>query len=72
MTKNQLAELHKLSKEEKIEIVQMLWDDIAHDSDFNDLPEEHKAILEERLSQINEGNVTFKSWEDIQRKYNRL
>lgn len=71
MTKTQLA-VHKLSKQEKIELVQMFWDDIAYDSDFSDLPADHKVILEERLSQINQGNVTFKSWEDIQRKYNRL
>jgi putative addiction module component (TIGR02574 family) len=72
MTKNQIAELHRLSKQEKIELVQMLWEDIAHDIDFNDLPEDHKAILEERLALMKQGKAEFKSWEDVQEKYKRL
>ena len=72
MTKNQLEELHKLSKKDKIKLVQMLWDDIANDHDFVDLPDEHKRILDERLETIQQGKAMFKPWDDVRQKYESL
>ncbi|HEY4785424.1 MAG TPA: addiction module protein [Bacteroidales bacterium] len=71
MTKNQLEELRKLPKEDKIQLVQMLWDDIAKDQNFDDLPDEHKRLLEERLESIKMGKAAFKSWDDVKRKFER-
>jgi putative addiction module component (TIGR02574 family) len=69
MTEQQIEELHKLSREEKIQLAQMLWEDVANEQDNDNLPEDHKEILEERLSRINKGEAKFRSWEDVRRKY---
>jgi len=70
MTKEQLREIHKLSKEEKIELVQTLWDDIASDQAAA-IPEEHKKLLEETLQKLSDGNSQFSQWEEVREKYGK-
>jgi putative addiction module component (TIGR02574 family) len=69
MTKVQMAELHKLSVEDKIKVVQTLWDDIARKKSIDTLPENHKKILDERIKKMYSGKASFKSWSEIQAKY---
>ena len=70
MMKNiQLAELHKLSKKDKIELVQLLWEDIARDQEYDVLPPDHELLLNERLEKIYQGKGEFKSWDEIRQKY---
>jgi len=69
MNKIQLEELHKLPMKVKIKVVQSLWDDIAKGQAQGSLPPEHKKILDERLKSINEGNSSFTSWEEVQKRY---
>ena len=69
MTKAQIDSLHNLSREEKIELVQLLWDDISADAAQNDIPEEHKIKLEETLKNITSGKTEFRSWEEARAKY---
>ncbi len=52
MMNTQIAALHKLPKNEKIELVQLLWEDIAKDQEYDSLPADHKSILNERLEKI--------------------
>jgi putative addiction module component (TIGR02574 family) len=65
MTKAQIAELQKLPKKDKIELVQLLWEDIAREQDYDILPDEHKVFLNERMEKIYQGKAEFKSWEEI-------
>lgn len=69
MTNTQLAELHKLPKKEKIKLVQLLWEDIANEQEYDVLPPEHKSILNERLEKIYQGKAEYISWEEIRGKY---
>jgi hypothetical protein len=69
MTNTQIAELHKLPKKDKIELVQLLWEDIAKDQEFEDIPPDHKLILNERLEKIYGGKAEFKLWDEIRQKY---
>ncbi len=69
MMNTQIAALHKLPKNEKIELVQLLWEDIAKDQEYDSLPADHKSILNERLEKIYQGKAEFKSWDEIRRKY---
>ncbi|MCX6350665.1 MAG: addiction module protein [Bacteroidetes bacterium] len=72
MTKTQLAELHKLSVKDKINLVQTLWEDIAKEQSLTDLPVAHKKILDARLQKIYSGEAEFKSWGEVQAKYGKL
>jgi putative addiction module component (TIGR02574 family) len=69
MTNTLLSELHKLPKKDKIELVQLLWEDIAKDQEYEVLPPDHKLILNERLEKIYGGKGEFKSWDEIRKKY---
>ena len=69
MTKSQLDNLRNLSRAEKIELVQLLWDDISIDQSGNDIPEEHKGKLTETLKNIASGKTEFRSWEEARAKY---
>ena len=69
MEKEQLEKLGKLSRQEKFEIVQLLWDTIAKERNGISFPTEHQRIINERLERIRSGNGKFKSWEEILIKY---
>ena len=69
MNNTQIAALHKLPRKDKIELVQLLWEDIAKDQEYEVLPADHKSILNERLEKIYDGKGDFKSWDEIRKKY---
>ena len=69
MNRKNIKLLQGLSKEEKLDIVQMLWDDIASDPDSIAIPSEHIKIVKERLSFVEEGNASYRPWEEVKRKY---
>ena len=37
--------------------------------DYSEIPDEHKTLLDERLKLVEEGKVTYKSWDLIKKKY---
>ena len=69
MTNSQMTELHKLSVEDKIEVVQSLWDDIAQEQSLCEFPEAHKKVLDERIKKIAEGEAIYKPWSEVQQKF---
>lgn len=71
MTKDQKNVFQKLNREEKIELVQELWDDISSAPPSTDISDEHKKILEETLSRIEDGKSQFSMWEDVKVKYGK-
>ena len=64
-----IKELSQLSKNEKIILVEALWDSIASDPEQVDVPEHHKSILEERLQSLDNDTANGKSWGEIREKY---
>ncbi len=71
MTKDQRNIFQKLNREEKIELVQELWDDISSAPPSTDIPEEHRKILEETLKRIDDGKSQFSIWEEVKVKYRK-
>jgi putative addiction module component (TIGR02574 family) len=64
-----IKELSRLNKNEKIILVEALWNSIASDPEQVDVPEHHKSILEERLQTLDKDTVNGKSWGEIRDKY---
>lgn len=69
MEKALLDELSKLNKSEKLILVEALWDSIASDPSEVEVPEHHKAIIEERLKTLEQDKETGYSWEKVRQKY---
>lgn len=64
-----IKELSRLNKNEKIILVEALWDSIASDPEQVDVPEHHKSILEERLQTLDKDTTNGKLWGEIREKY---
>lgn len=61
--KNKIAAFLNLIKEiDYIEIVNVK-------DDLNELPSEHKDLLDKRLQRIEKGETTFKKWDLVKKKY---
>ena len=60
-----IKDILKLSVDERISLVQTIWDSIAADTEVSEISEEHKKILDKRLEahQNNPSNVA--SWEEV-------
>lgn len=69
MDKALLDELSQLNKSEKLILVEALWDSIASDPSEVEVPEHHRAIIEERLKTLEQDKETGTSWEKVRQKY---
>lgn len=64
-----VKEISKLNKNEKIILVEALWDSIASDPEQVEIPEHHENILEERLQTLDEDTSNGKPWDEIRERY---
>lgn len=69
MDKTLIDELSQLNKNEKLLLVEALWDSIASDPEEVDVPEHHKSILEKRLQTLKEDKMNGSSWKEVSQKY---
>lgn len=69
MEKKLINELSQLNKNEKLLLVEALWDSIASDPEDVDVPEHHESILEQRLKTLEEDKENGSSWKEIRQKY---
>jgi putative addiction module component (TIGR02574 family) len=69
MEKILINELSQLNKNEKLLLVEALWDSIASDPEDIEVPDHHKSILEERLKTLEEDKQSGSSWKEIRQQY---
>lgn len=62
-----LDEIKKLSLEERVNLVESIWDSIAEETTPIDLkiPEEEKAEIQKRYLDFKSGNQKTYTWEDV-------
>ena len=64
---NQLVDVvQQLSTKEKLQLGSVLWDETKEEE--IDIPEEHKQIVRQRLTRMEEQPESCLLWEDIERK----
>ena len=69
MDKTLIKELSQLNKNEKLLLVEALWDSIASDPEEVEVADHHKSILEQRLQTLEEDKENGASWKEIRQKY---
>lgn len=69
MDKALIDELSQVKKSEKLILVEALWDSIASDPSEVEVPEHHKAIIEERLKTLEKDKKTGSSREKIRHPF---
>ncbi|MFE8032649.1 addiction module protein [Thiohalocapsa marina] len=57
--------LDKMSVEEKLQTIELLWDSLAGNEDSVPSPDWHREVLEERTRQIESGEAGFISLEEL-------
>jgi putative addiction module component (TIGR02574 family) len=72
MSQSKLQELLNLNRDDKIELVQLLWDNISQDAEFINLHPSQIEELDKRLKKINNGKAVFKSWDEVKIKYQNV
>jgi len=65
MTNINIKDLFKLPLEEKIKIVQDLWDNIASDAGVLPLSDEEREELDRRLDEYYKNPVAGSPWEEV-------
>jgi putative addiction module component (TIGR02574 family) len=63
------ADIEKMTKAERLEAINMLWDSLDDDIEP---PAWHKEVLEERMREIEEGKATFLTLEEMSRRLDAL
>ncbi len=69
MEKTLINKLSQLNKNEKLLLVEALWDSIASAPEEVEVPDHHKSILEQRLKTLEEDKKNGSSWKEIRQKY---
>jgi len=61
-------ELRRLSKSEKILLINDLWDEVAHEGDAPPLSQAQEKMLDERFAQFLETPEQGKPWHDVKKE----
>jgi len=60
--------LDKMTKLDKLAVMEKLWEDLCRDPESIPSPTWHKDILEEREKEINEGKAKFASFDRAKKR----
>ena len=65
------SEVKNLSVEEKLLLMEALWNDLSEKVESMEIPERHKEILDEREKKIQAGEAKFVDWEKAKKQINK-
>ena len=60
--------LDKMSKVEKLQIMEQIWEDLIRNKQEIDSPDWHKEILKERELAVKEGRELFVPWAEAKKR----
>jgi putative addiction module component (TIGR02574 family) len=60
-----LNDILKLSIDERLEIIEKIWESIEQNDEVDKIPEWHRKILEERFKKHKNNILAGKSWEEV-------
>ena len=69
MSSNLTEEAKKLPVDERIALVEEIWDSIAEDNGCFELTEAQKAELDRRIHSVQQNPQAGRSWEDIKSEF---
>ena len=63
--------LKTMTIEEKLQAMELLWDDLSHTSEAIKTPDWHKDVLDERRKKIASGEAKFISLHELKEKHRK-
>jgi len=61
----EIKDILKLSIDDRIHLVQTIWDSIAADTEASEISKEHLTILDERLERHTDQPKDIVSWDEL-------
>ena len=68
----EIKDILKLSIDERIHLVQTIWDSIAADAEVSEISEEHKQLLDERLEAHKNNPNDVVSWDEVKKSVKKI
>ena len=63
----EIKKILQLSVDERIHLVQTIWDSIADDTEISPLSDQHKMILDERLKAHSDDPNDIVGWDEVKK-----
>lgn len=63
-----IEQIRQLSLQEKLLMMETLWEDISREEDQLEMPQWHKELLDERERLIASGEARFIDWGDAKKR----
>lgn len=60
-----IAEIHQLPIEDKLRIMEALWEDLREHFDRMQIPAAHQALLDERRARVQTGAAQLRDWDAV-------
>lgn len=67
MTTN-IDDILKLPVDERLEIMERIWESVQQDDEYVEIPKWHREILEERFQKHKNNLTEGKSWEEVKKR----
>jgi len=64
-------ELKKMTRTEKLQAMEFLWDELSRDEDMLESPAWHKQALRETKARMKAGITKISSWDEAQKRLQR-
>lgn len=64
-----IMDLHRLSQQEKLILIEEIWDSITHGQEEPESPDWHKEVLRKRLEMLDEGKEALLSINDVRHHF---
>jgi len=60
-----LSEIRQLSTEEKLHLMETIWQELSLDENEIEMSQAHKDMLDKREEMVKEGKAEFLEWDDV-------
>jgi len=64
---NNILEIDRLSREDKLKIMEAIWEDLSKEDDELDSPDWHKNVLQETENRFLSGKERSVDWQDAKK-----
>ena len=68
----ELKDILKLSIDDRIHLVQTIWDSIATDTEASEISKEHRTILDKRLERHKDQPNEIVSWDELKESVKKI
>ena len=68
----EIKNILKLSIDERIHLVQTIWDSIASDAEISEISKDHKKVLDERIMAHKKSPGDVVNWEEVKKSDKKI